>query len=185
MAASVGSQNHPSVYPNHQNSLGSLISQQHGTNIGITLGTLFGGFILGVIVTAVATTLMYRRLKCRTPNRKEPDVMFVENREDGTADGAQISFTNNKKQIVATLSPYSFAKETQGYNLSSKQEDERTDDVYNHLHEQKEQDDDNYDHACAVPNLITDLSDYSNIQDTATFHTSPSKDGDDYSSLRN
>lgn len=29
--------------------------------------------------------------------RKEPDVMFVENREDGTADGAQISFTNNKK----------------------------------------------------------------------------------------
>lgn len=23
--------------------------------------------------------------------------MFVENREDGTADGAQISFTNNKK----------------------------------------------------------------------------------------
>lgn len=169
----------------HQNSLGSLISQQHGTNIGITLGTLFGGFILGVIVTAVVATLMYRRLKCRTLNRKEPDVMFEENREYGTTDGAQISFTNNKKQNVATLSPYSFAKETQGYNLSSKQEDERTDDVYNHLHEQTEQNDDNYDHACAVNNHITDLSDYSNIRDTATFQTSPSNDGDDYSTLRN
>lgn len=69
--------------------------------------------------------------------------------------------------------------------MSSKQEDERTDDVYNHLHEQTEQDDDNYDHACAVTNHITDLSDYSNIHDAATFQTSPSKDGDDYSTLRN
>lgn len=29
--------------------------------------------------------------------REEPDVIFVENREYGEADGAQISFTNNKK----------------------------------------------------------------------------------------
>lgn len=39
------------------------------TNNGVTLGSLFGGFILGVIVTAVATTLMYRRLKLRTRKR--------------------------------------------------------------------------------------------------------------------
>nr|XP_034306686.1 uncharacterized protein LOC105328276 isoform X7 [Crassostrea gigas] len=156
-----------------------------GTNIGVTVGSLFGGFILGVIVTAVVTTLMYRRLNFRTPNRKEPDVMFAANREYGTAGGAQISFTNNKKQNVATLSPYSFAKETQGFNLSSKQDDKRTDDVYNHLREQTEQDDDTYDHACAVPNHSSDLSDYSNIHDATNFRTSASKDGDDYSTLRN
>ncbi|XP_065937865.1 multiple epidermal growth factor-like domains protein 6 isoform X2 [Magallana gigas] len=170
---------------NQPTSLGSSKSQQYGTNIGVTVGSLFGGFILGVIVTAVLTTLMYRRLNIRAPNRKEPDAMFVANRECGAAGGAQISFTNNKKQNVATLSPYSFAKETQGYNLSGKQEDERADDVYNHLHEQTEQDDDDYDHACAVTNHITDLSDYSNIHDAATFRPSPSKDGDDYSTLRN
>lgn len=88
------------------------------------------------------------------------------------------------QQNVATLSPFSFAKETQGYNLSSKQEDERAEDVYNHLREQTEQDDDTYDHACAVPNHSTDLTDYSNIQDAATFRTPPSEDGDDYSTLR-
>lgn len=72
------------------------------------------------------------------------------------------------QQKVAKLSPYSFSKETPGYNLSGKQENERTDDVYNHLHEQTEQDDDTYDHACAVPNLSTDLSDYSSFCGIAT-----------------
>lgn len=165
--------------------IGSSNSQQHGTTIGVTLGSLFGGFILGVIVTSVVTTLMYRRLKFQTRKRQEPDVMFAENREYGTAGGARISFTNNKKQNVAKLSPYSFSKETEGYNLSRKQEDERTEDVYNHLHEQTEQDDDTYDHACAATNHSADLSDYSNIRDTTTVRpTSPSTDGDDYSTLR-
>eukprot|EP00105_Crassostrea_gigas_P040642 XP_019924790.1 PREDICTED: prion-like-(Q/N-rich) domain-bearing protein 25 [Crassostrea gigas] len=49
----------------HPNSLGieSSNSQQHDTTIGVTLGSLFGEFIFSVIVTAVLTTLMYRRLK--------------------------------------------------------------------------------------------------------------------------
>lgn len=89
------------------------------------------------------------------------------------------------QQNVATLSPYSFAKDTQGCNLLSKQDDKRTEDVYNHLREQTEQDDDTYDHACAVPNNSSDLSDYSNIHDATNVRTSPSKDGDDYSTLRN
>ena len=67
--------------------------------------------------------------------------------------------------------------------MSSKQEDERAEDVYNHLREQTEHDDDTYDHACAVRNHSTDLSDYSYIRDTTTFWPSPSKDGDDYSIL--
>nr|XP_034306696.1 uncharacterized protein LOC109620881 [Crassostrea gigas] len=172
---------------NQPNSLGRSESQQHDVNIGVTLGTLFGGFILGVIVTAVATILMYKRLKFRITNREDLGVMFADNRKYGCAgfddSGARISNRNDIKQNVSTLSPFSFA-ETQGYNVSSKQEDERTDDVYNHLREQTEHDDDTYDHACAVPNHSTDLSDYSNIQDAATFRTPPSKDGDNYSTLR-
>lgn len=88
------------------------------------------------------------------------------------------------QQNAAKFSVYSFAKETQGYNLSSKQDDERTEDVYNYLHEQTEQDDDTYDHASAVPIQSTDLSEYSSIHDAATFRPSSSKDGDDYSTLR-
>lgn len=84
---------------------------------------------------------------------------------------------------VAMFSPYSFAKETQEYNLSEKQENKRTDDVYNHLHEHTEQVDDTYAHACAVPNHCTDLSEYSNILDAATFRPSSSTNGDDYSIL--
>lgn len=81
------------------------------------------------------------------------------------------------------LSPYSFSKETQGCNLSRNQENESTEDVYNHLHEQHENDDETYDHACAAPNYSTDISDYSNLCDTATIQPSPSKD-EDYSTLR-
>lgn len=82
------------------------------------------------------------------------------------------------------LSPYSFSKETQGCNLSRNQENERTEDVYNHLHEKNEKDDETYDHACAASNYSTDISDYSNLRDTATIQPSPSKDEDDYSTLK-
>lgn len=68
--------------------------------------------------------------------------------------------------------------------MSSNQEDERTEDVYNHLREQTEHEDDTYGYACAAPCHSTDFSDYSNIHDAATFRTQPSKDGDDYSTLR-
>lgn len=76
-----------------------------------------------------------------------------------------------------------FSKATPGYNLSGKQEHEITEDVYNHLHEQTKQDDDTYDHACAVPNHSADLSDYSYIRDTAPVRPSPTEDRDDYSTL--
>lgn len=88
------------------------------------------------------------------------------------------------QQKVATVSLYSFAKETPGCNLSGKQQNERTEDVYNHLHEQTEHDDDNYDHACTAPNHGTDLSEYSHLRDVATVQsTSPFLDGGDYSTL--
>lgn len=60
--------------------------------------------------------------------------------------------------------------------MSSKQEDERTEDVY-HLRKQTEHEDDTYDHAFVVPKRSSDLSDYSycNIHDAAFFQTSPSE----------
>lgn len=46
-----------------------LLALPKDINIGVTLGLLFGGFILGVIVTAVVTNLRYRRLIFRTRKR--------------------------------------------------------------------------------------------------------------------
>lgn len=67
---------------------------------------------------------------------------------------------------------------------TKKQENRRTEDVYNHLHEETEQDDDTYDHVSVAPNHSTDLSEYSDLRDIATVHaTSPSVDGGDYSTL--
>uniref|UniRef100_A0A8W8LU31 EB domain-containing protein n=1 Tax=Magallana gigas TaxID=29159 RepID=A0A8W8LU31_MAGGI len=138
------------------------------TNNGVTLGTLFGGLILGVIVIAVITTLTYRRLKF--PTRKMNLTLCLQ--------------TIEHTQKVATVSIYSFAKEMPGCNLPGKQQNERTEDVYNHLHEQTEHDDDTYDHACTAPNHGTDLSEYSHSRDIATVQsTSPFLDGGDYSTL--
>lgn len=53
----------------NQSTLPYLLVLPKDTILGVTLGILFGGFILGVIVTAVVTTLMYIRLKLR--NRKK------------------------------------------------------------------------------------------------------------------
>lgn len=64
-------------------------------------------------------------------------------------------------------------------------QNESTEDVYNPLHKQTEHDVDPYGYACAAPYHSTDVSDYSNIHDAATFRPSPSKDGDEYSTLRN
>lgn len=43
------------------------------TNIAVTIGTLFGGFILCVIVTAVVTALMYRRKNVQPEKGKFDD----------------------------------------------------------------------------------------------------------------
>lgn len=90
------------------------------------------------------------------------------------------------QQKMATLSIHSFPKKTPGYILSRKQENERTEDVYNHLHEHTEPDGDTYmyDHACAAPNPSTDLPDYSNFRDiTFDQPTSSAIDDGDYSTL--
>eukprot|EP00105_Crassostrea_gigas_P045592 XP_019929740.1 PREDICTED: prion-like-(Q/N-rich) domain-bearing protein 25 [Crassostrea gigas] len=85
---------------NQPNSLGRSESQQYDVNIEVTLGTLFGGFILGVIVSAVATILLYKRLKFRITNREDLRVMFADIR-DGCAgfddSGARISDRNDIK----------------------------------------------------------------------------------------
>lgn len=82
---------------------------------------------------------------------------------------------------MATVSLYSFSKETPGYK---KQENRRTEDVYNHLREETEQDDDTYDHVCVGPNHRTDLSEYSHSRDVAAAQsTITSEDGCDYSTL--
>lgn len=96
--------------------------------------------------------------------------MFAGIRAYGATRSAQISYTNDKKQNVAIETP----KETLGYNFYEKQENERSDDVYNHLHEQTEQDDDNYDHACAPLNHSTDLSDYNHLCDITSVQSTSS-----------
>nr|XP_034330407.1 uncharacterized protein LOC105332499 [Crassostrea gigas] len=151
----------------------SLQHHQEETKIGTTLGALFGGLLLGVILTTVAVAIIYRRSKTRVNKREEPTVAFADNNryslakivDHGTFQNIQ---SKDKKREV---SPYACSKETWIYdNVYSKPRNRQTQEaIYNHLHEQVKQDDDDYyDHACAASAHIRDMEDYSHVQQTTS-----------------
>lgn len=139
--------------------------QLNQVNIGHILGALFGGLLLGVILTTATAVIIYRRSRSHVRKREKPSVFdndsyakVVEHND------SQIVQTKDKTQGVY---PYSCFEDTSVYNLpSDKPENEQTQDtVYNHLHKQVKQNGvDYYDHAGAAPGHIGDMSDYSHLQ---------------------
>lgn len=143
-------------------------------SIGQILGTLFGGILIGVILTAVIAFLIFKKIRTKIKKREEPIVMFandaiyssanVVEREDITGFQA-----NNKKRKFVNLFPYACSEKGAVYSFVNRKpriEQPTTEGVYNHLHEQEKHDnddDDNYDHACAASYLDTEPSVYSNM----------------------
>lgn len=76
---------------------------------------------------------------------------------------------NDKKRKVVNLLPYACSERGEVYSFVNRKpriEQPTTEGVYNHLHEQEKHDndnDDNYDHACAASYLGTEPSVYSNV----------------------
>eukprot|EP00105_Crassostrea_gigas_P007779 XP_011422127.1 PREDICTED: uncharacterized protein LOC105324683 [Crassostrea gigas] len=143
-------------------------------NIGKILGTLFGGILIGVILTAVVAFLMFKRMQTKIKMREEPSVSFandtlyssaiVVEREDITGYQA-----NDKKRKVVNVLPYACSEKGTVYSFVNRKpiiEQPTTEGVYNHLREEEKNDnehDDNYDHACAASYLGTEPSVYSNM----------------------
>lgn len=145
----------------------SLQRNQEETNIGATLGALFGGLLLGVVLTTVAVMIIYWRFKKHVNKREELNVTctFAENESSSKiVDHHQNVQTKHKTQKIP---PYSCSEEKSIYNhASGKLRNGQTqDDVYNHLQEQVKPDDaDYYDHTCANSAHIGNMSDYSHLR---------------------
>uniref|UniRef100_A0A8W8IUG0 EB domain-containing protein n=1 Tax=Magallana gigas TaxID=29159 RepID=A0A8W8IUG0_MAGGI len=147
--------------------------QHQEANIGTTLGALFGGLFLGVILTTVAVIIIYRRSETHVNKRDELTVKFSDNDACCSAkvvdsNALQNIQTKDKKREIF---PNSGSEETVIYNnVYGKPKIEQTqDDVYNHLHEQGTRDDaDYYDHACDASAYTGDMGDYSHLQHTTS-----------------
>ncbi|XP_065925664.1 uncharacterized protein [Magallana gigas] len=149
----------------------SLQHHQEEAKIGTTLGALFGGILLGVILTTAAVAIIYRRSKNHVNKREELNVTFSDN---DACSSAKVADPNDFQNIQTKakkreVSPYSCLEETSIHNnVYEKLGNGQTqNDVYNHLHEQGKQDGaDNYDHACAASDSahIGDPCDYSHIR---------------------
>lgn len=143
-------------------------------NMGPILGALFGGLLLGVIITSGTVYLIYKRSQFK---RKEPGVMFAVNathggvKDDDTIQNKSSTNQNKVKQKrVLNVSPISRSEESSQYSNSPGKQSAVTDkdDVYNHLNEKRETEDENtYDHACAAAGKgHRDLDDYNNLHGT-------------------
>lgn len=150
------------------------VRNQQDNNIGKILGTLFGGMLIGVILTAVIALLVFQKLRTKLKKKEEPSVSFandalyssaiVVEREDITGSQA-----NDKKQKVINVLPYACSEKGAVYSFVNRKpiiEQPTTEGGYNHLREEENHDnehDDNYDHACAASYLDTEHSVYCNM----------------------
>ncbi|XP_065937240.1 uncharacterized protein [Magallana gigas] len=178
-----------------------LKSESHESprdNIRAILGALLGGLLLGVIITTGTVYILYRRSRylINTRRRKEPRVMYAANDtfddgrdEDTFQNDVVTNKSKDKQKKVLNVSPLARPQELPEYSNMSVKESAMTtmDDVYNHLNEKGEtQDEDTYDHACAAATRshLKDLDDYSNMHNMDDGTTmSGGTENDDYFTL--
>lgn len=135
-------------------------------NLGAILGSLFGGLVLGLIIATGIGFIVYRRFRSSIQTRANAQIMFSMNDTYNTSREDDI-IKQDKQKRVLNVPPLTRSEESPEYsNTSGKQSALTvTDDVYNHLNEIKEtQDENTYDHACSasVSGRANDLGDYSN-----------------------
>lgn len=143
----------------------SLQRNQEESNIGSTLGALFGGLLLGVVLTTVSVMIFYWRSKKHVKKREELNITFAE--KESSAKNVEHHQNVETKYKMREKPPYSSSEEKSINDHASGKikNGQPQDDVYNHLHEQvKRGDADDYDHTCAYSAQIGDMSDYSHLR---------------------
>eukprot|EP00105_Crassostrea_gigas_P039433 XP_019923581.1 PREDICTED: tenascin [Crassostrea gigas] len=120
-------QSQTSIFPKSQH--------KEEANIGNTAGALFGGLLLGVILTTVAAVFTYRRSKTHGNKRDELNIKFSDNDAVVDPNAFQNIHTKDGKREVSL---YSGSEETSMHsNVYEKLRNGQTqDDVHNHLYEQ-------------------------------------------------
>lgn len=148
------------------------------------LGAIFGGLLAGVVIVTVTAFLIYKRFCHNDTTRKEPVIHFEKNDTKRVDDNAT-PLIENKQENVANKSRPDHSEEAVDYShIYDETRNALTqDDIYHHLNEEKEQkqDDNNYDHASAAVDHVTNLNEYSAISDFNNDKTvSPTEEKDEY-----
>lgn len=148
------------------------------------LGAIFGGLLAGVVIVTVTAFLIYKRFCHNDTTRKEPVIHFEKNDTKRVDDNAT-PLIENKQENVANKSRPDHSEEAVDYShIYDETRNALTqDDIYHHLNEEKEQkqDDNNYNHASAAVDHVTNLNEYSAISDFNNDKTvSPTEEKDEY-----
>ncbi|XP_062601278.1 uncharacterized protein LOC134262990 [Saccostrea cucullata] len=148
--------------------------------VSVTIGAVFGSFILGIVLTVVVGNI-YQRLRYRKFKTKECSRSAVFNNatyetEIDVLQNNPLEKRFNEKKDV-NVSPFAHSHElkknrnNEGDIKSSTENNDVNNDVYNHLLEKEENldVDENYDHAHGNINPSMEESDYSNLNTGRTY----------------
>ncbi|XP_062598956.1 uncharacterized protein LOC134260412 isoform X2 [Saccostrea cucullata] len=138
---------------------------------GLTAGAVFGGLILGVVLTVITVTIYHHIRRRETKERKYPKIALYNNTsEEAEIDAPQSNSRTNERKIV-NVSPFAHSvdlptkRNVQEGGKRTMMNDVVNNDVYNHLHEKEASPDvdDTYDHAHGNLDNLMEESDYSNL----------------------
>lgn len=161
---------------------------ENNENIGGILGALFGGLLLGFIITTGIGFIMHRRFRLIIQKRTDQKLMHSKNKTCNRTIDTDITQQDKQRQVL-NVPPLTRSEQSPEYSNTSGQQNTVTvtDDVYNHLNEEEEtQDGDTYDHACAATKKVQaiEFGDYCNHQGlNDDYNLSAGTTTDDYSTL--
>ncbi|XP_062589379.1 uncharacterized protein LOC134251030 [Saccostrea cucullata] len=152
----------------------SIGVQKENNAASVIVGSIFGGLILGVILT-VLTVFIYQNIrngKTKTEEKECREVAVFNNTTFETETDAsqripEVHRTNERKVVnvppFAHSVEFSTTKNVQETNKSLMVNRDVNVDVYNHMHEKEEYIDENYDHLQGNLDHENEESDYSNL----------------------
>ncbi|XP_062600465.1 uncharacterized protein LOC134262089 isoform X3 [Saccostrea cucullata] len=155
--------------------LQAIIQDQKEENtVSVTIGAVFGGLILGIVLTVVVGNIYqhirYGKLKTKDNSRA---AVFNNATYETETDVLQNNLTEHRinERKVVNVPPFAHSDDSQNNRnvqkdiKNSPENIDVNNNVYNHLHEKEENSDivENYDHAHGNINREIDESDYSNL----------------------
>ncbi|XP_062570586.1 uncharacterized protein LOC134232603 isoform X3 [Saccostrea cucullata] len=154
----------------------SIGVQKENNAASVIVGSIFGGLILGVILT-VLTVNIYQNIrygKTKTEEKECREIAVFNNTTYETETDASLRIpavhrTNDSERKVVNVPPFAHSvefrtpKNVQETNKSLMANRDVNVDVYNHLHEKEDCNEENYDHLRGNLDHENEESDYSNL----------------------
>ncbi|XP_062578805.1 uncharacterized protein LOC134240738 isoform X2 [Saccostrea cucullata] len=148
-----------------------FLNQEQANGLGATIGAVFGGFFIGVVLSALITYLISRRYMASIHKRDEISIKFDRHSahiapisENNPSQSAKVTEQTYQRKVV-NVPPYSPSMESPTYSnvKEAKTSKMKEEDVYNHLHEKEDEKTENvYNHASCSSGQTTE-DDYGHL----------------------